>query len=78
MWYLLAIVEAKEDILFLIKNCIKEHSPRFIPRYSDKPYKTALENLDWHLYVNEQIESDIISGDCINRNNSIMEIVKNE
>ena len=59
MGYLLEIVEANEDILALIKNWINEHSPRFIPLRADKPYKTASKNLDWHLYVNEEIESDI-------------------
>ena len=59
MGYLLEIVEAKEDILELLKNWIKEHSPRFIPLRTDKTFKTTPKNLDWHLYVNEQIESDI-------------------
>lgn len=59
MGYLLELVEAKEDILALIKNWIKDHSPRFIPLRTDKPYKAAPKNLDWHLYINEQIESDI-------------------
>jgi predicted transcriptional regulator of viral defense system len=59
MGYLLEIVEASEDILVIIKNWINEHSPRFIPLRPDRPHKTASKNLDWHLYVNEQIESDI-------------------
>ena len=59
MGYLLEIVEANEDNLALIKNWINEHRPRFIPLRADKPYRTAPKNLDWHLYVNEEIDSDI-------------------
>lgn len=57
--YLLQLAEAKEDILHLLKNWIKQYAARFVPLRADKTYKNAPKNTDWHLYINEQIESDI-------------------
>ncbi len=59
MGYLLEMASAHEDILILLKNWIKKHGARFIPLRSDKRYKKAVKNKDWHLFINEQIESDI-------------------
>ena len=57
--YLLELAEAKEEILLLLKNWIRQHAARFVPLRADKAYKSTPKNNDWHLYINEQIESDI-------------------
>ena len=57
--YLLEFVKAKANILALLKSWLKQHGARFIPLRAGKTYKNAAKNKDWHLYINEQIESDI-------------------
>jgi len=59
MGYLLELAGTNKNILALIKNWIKQHGARFIPLRADKGYKNAAKNIDWHLYINEQVESDI-------------------
>lgn len=57
--YLLELTEAQENILALLKDWIKKHAARFVPLRADKTYKNAPKNTDWHLHINEEIESDI-------------------
>lgn len=59
MGYLLELVGANENIIILLKNWVKQHSPRFMPLRPGKTYKGMLKNKDWHLYINEQVESDL-------------------
>jgi predicted transcriptional regulator of viral defense system len=57
--YLLELTKAQEKILALLKDWINQHAARFIPLRADKTYKNSPKNIDWHLHINEEIESDI-------------------
>jgi len=55
--YLLELAEAKEAILVLLKNWIKQHAARYVPLRADKAYKNVPKNTDWHVYINEKIKN---------------------
>lgn len=57
--YLIEFVRAKPQIVSLLKSWLKEKKPRLIPLRSDKGYDQKQKNNDWHLYINEKIETDI-------------------
>lgn len=57
--YLLELVETNKDVVTLLKNWVKQHGARFVPLSSNKNYENTPKNKDWHLYINENIESDI-------------------
>lgn len=57
--YLLEIVEADQEIIELLKNWIREHGVRFTALRVAKAHINSPKNNDWHLYINEEIESDI-------------------
>lgn len=57
--YLLEIIEAKKEIILLLKHWLKNQKLRAIPLRSDKSYKGAELNRDWRLYINEEVEVDL-------------------
>ena len=57
--YLLEMIGASQEIIFLLKQWINEKNPQYIPLRSDKIYQKSEKNVDWHLYINEVIEADI-------------------
>lgn len=57
--YLLELIGADKKILALLKQWIKKHRPKAVPLRSDIPYEHSQKNIDWQLYVNQTIESDI-------------------
>ena len=59
MGYILELIEADKEIILLIKSWVNDHNPCFTPLRPDIPYKDATKNLDWRLYINELIESDV-------------------
>lgn len=57
--YLLELIGADKKILALLKQWIKKYRPKAVPLRSDIPYEHSQKNIDWQLYVNQTIESDI-------------------
>lgn len=57
--YLLETVEANQGTVELFKQWIQKKKPRVIPLRTDKAYEKVQKNMDWHLYINEKIETDI-------------------
>jgi predicted transcriptional regulator of viral defense system len=57
--YLLELIATKQIFILLLKQWLKEHSPRLIPLYADKEYDKTQQNKVWHLYINEKIEPDL-------------------
>jgi len=57
--YLLQLVEADKKIIRLLQQWIKNQRPRFVPLRPDKTYEQSQKDIDWLLYINQIIESDI-------------------
>ena len=57
--YLLEIVQARPEIIALLKQYIQTHKPRTIPLRPDKTRQNTEKNTDWCLYINEKIEADL-------------------
>ena len=57
--YLLETVEAASEIILLLKNWVKQNKPRVIALRSDQKHEKNQKNADWHLYINETIETDL-------------------
>lgn len=57
--YLLEIIKAKASIIAFLKQWLKKRKPCLVPLRSDKGYEKNQKNVDWHLYINEKIETDI-------------------
>lgn len=57
--YLLEIVGANVGIILFLKQWLKKKKPCLVPLRPDKGYEKNQKSMDWHLYINEKIETDI-------------------
>lgn len=57
--YLLELVDAKIEIISLLKQYVQKRKPHAISLRAGKPFDIAQRNVDWRLYINEKVESDI-------------------
>jgi len=42
-----------------IQDLISQHAPRFIPLVNQDGYEDAKKDLNWRIYINEEIELDL-------------------
>jgi predicted transcriptional regulator of viral defense system len=57
--YLLELSHANNEIIELLQQWIQAQKPRAIPLRPDMPYEKSQLNLNWQLYINEEIELDL-------------------